>query len=48
MKLLDDDLFVEDVDDTEASKGLGEEDKDLLKNLEKKAAEIKSEADNSN
>lgn len=48
MKLLDDDLFVEDVDDTEASDGSGEEDKDLLKSLEKKAAEIDSEADNSN
>jgi hypothetical protein len=45
MKLLDDDLFVEDVDDTEASDGLGEEDEDLLKRLEKKAVEIEVEAD---
>jgi len=47
MKLLDDDLFVEDVDDTEASDGSGEEDEDLLKRLEKKAAEIDSQTDNS-
>jgi len=48
MKLLDDDLFVEDVDDAEASNGSGEEDEDLLKSLKKKAEEIESEADNSN
>jgi len=47
MKLLDDNLLAEFVDDTEASDGLGEEDKDFLKSLEKKAAEIDSEADKS-
>ena len=46
MKLLDDDLFVEDVDDTEAPDRLGEEDEDLLKKLEKKAAEVEDETDN--
>jgi len=46
MKLLDDDLFVEVEDGTEASDGLGEEDEDLLKKLEKKAAEVEEEADN--
>lgn len=46
---MDDDLFVEDIDDTEASDGLGEEDdEDLLKRLEKKAEEVANEADNSN
>jgi hypothetical protein len=40
MNLLDDDLFEEGVEDTEAPKELAEEDKDLLKSLEKKAAEI--------
>ena len=45
MKLLDDDLFVED--DKEASDGLGEEDdEDLLKKLEKKASEVEDEAKN--
>jgi len=46
MKLLDDDLFAEDVDDTEASDGSGEEDEDLLKSLEKKVEEVEGEADN--
>jgi hypothetical protein len=40
---LDDNLFVEGVDDTEASDELCEEDKDFLKGLERKAAEIESE-----
>ena len=47
MKLLDDDLFVEDVDDTESSDGLGEEDdEDLFKSLEKKVSEVEDEAGN--
>jgi hypothetical protein len=46
MKLLDDDLFVEDEDDTEASNGLDEEDKDLLKRLEKMVEEVEDEAEN--
>jgi hypothetical protein len=48
MKLLDDGLFVEAVDETEASDGSGEEDKDFLKRLEKKAVGIESETNNSN
>ena len=48
MKLLDDNLFEEVADDTKPSNGLGEEDKDLLKSLEKKAEELEGEADNSN
>ena len=47
MKLLDDNLFAEVVDDTEAPHRLGEEDEDLLESLAKKAAEIESEANNS-
>ena len=43
MNLLDDSIFVHDVVDTEASDGLGEEDKDLLETLERMAAEIDSE-----
>jgi hypothetical protein len=47
MKLLDDDLFVEGVDDPESSDGLGEEnDEDLLKGLQKKASEVEDEAGN--
>ena len=45
MNLLNDNLFVEDVDDTETSNGLGEEDKDSLRSLGKKAAEIEGEAE---
>ena len=45
MNLLDDSLFVEFGDDIEASEGLAEEDKDLLKSLEKMAKEVKDEAD---
>jgi hypothetical protein len=45
MKLLDDDLLVEGVDDTEAPRKLAEEDKDFLKNLEKMAEEVEDEAD---
>jgi hypothetical protein len=53
MKLFDDDLFddnllLEGVDDAEAPCELAEGDKDFLKSLEKMAAEIDSEADNSN
>jgi hypothetical protein len=36
------------VDETEASAGLAEEDKDFLKSLETMVAEIESEAENSN
>ena len=46
MNLLDDNLFVEVVDDIKTSIGLGEEDKDLLKSLEKMAEEVENEADN--
>jgi hypothetical protein len=42
---LDDNLFIEDVEETATSNRLGEEDKDLLENLKKKAAEIEGEAD---
>ncbi len=48
MNLLDDDMLVEVPDDTEAPDRLGEEDKDLLESLAKKAEEIESEGDNSN
>jgi len=48
MNLLDDDLLLEGADDTEASDGSGEEDKDFLMSLEKKAEEIEREGDNSN
>jgi hypothetical protein len=37
--LLHDNLVLEVVDDTETSDGLGEEDKDFLRSLEKKEAE---------
>lgn len=43
MNLLDDNLFVQGVADTEASDGLGDEDRDLLESLERMAAEIDSE-----
>ncbi len=46
MKLLDDNLFEEVADDTKPSNGLGEEDKDLLKRLERMAEEVEDEADN--
>ena len=36
------------VDDVEGSDGLAEEDKDFLKNLEKMAEEMESEAESSN
>ncbi len=45
MKLLGDDLLVEDVNDTEALGKLAEEDKDFLKRLEKMAEEVEDEAD---
>jgi len=44
---MDMNLFVKFADDTEGSGGLAEEDKDLLKSLERMAAEIESEAENS-
>lgn len=47
MKLLDDNLFIEDFDDTEATGELAEEDKDFIKSLEKMAVEVEDEADNS-
>jgi hypothetical protein len=46
MKLQDDDLLVEGVDDTKASGELADEDKDFLKSLEKMAEEVEDEADN--
>jgi hypothetical protein len=45
---MDENLFVKLADDIEVSDRLTAEDKDLLKSLETKAAEIESEADNSN
>ena len=44
---MDENLFVKLANDIEASDGLAAEDKDLLKSLARKAAEIESEADNS-
>ena len=46
MNLLDDNLLKEDVDDTEATGDLAEEDKDFIKRLEKMAVEVEDEADN--
>ncbi len=46
MKLLDDDLLIEGVDDIKAPGELAEEDKDFLKSLEKMAEEVEDEADN--
>jgi hypothetical protein len=46
MKLQDDDLLVEGVDDTKAPGELADEDKDFLKSLEKMAEEVEDEADN--
>jgi hypothetical protein len=48
MDLLDDNILAEVVDDTAASDRLGTDDKEFLKSLETMAAEIESEADNSN
>jgi hypothetical protein len=45
---LDENLFVKLVGDIEASDKLTDEDKDLLRKLARKAAEIESEAENSN
>ncbi len=45
--LLDDKLLIRLLDDIEASDGLTEEDKDIMRKLAKKAAEIESEARNS-
>ena len=44
MKLLDEDLFAEGVDDVEPPGELGEEDGDLLKSLEKMAEEVEDDA----
>jgi hypothetical protein len=48
MTLLDENLFIKLIDDIEASDGLTEGDKDLLRKLARKAAEVESEAENSN
>jgi hypothetical protein len=45
---LDENLFVKLVGDIEASDKLNDEDKDLLRKLTRKAAEIESEPENSN
>jgi hypothetical protein len=47
MTPMDQNRFVKLTDDIEGSDGLTAEDKDLLKSLAKKAAEIDGEADNS-
>jgi len=47
MKLLDDNLFAEGVDETEALDESAEKDEDFLKSLEKKAVEIEGESDDS-
>lgn len=44
MNLLDNNLFVQGVSDTEASDGLGDEDRELLESLERMATEIDGEA----
>ena len=43
---MDENLFVKLVGDIEASDGLTEEDKDLLKRLARKAAEVESDEEN--
>ena len=48
MTLLDENLFFNLINSIEASDGLNEEDKDLLKRLARQAAEIESEPENSN
>jgi hypothetical protein len=45
---VDENLFIRLVNDIEASDGLNDEDKDLLRKLARKAAEIESEPENSN
>ena len=45
---MDENLFIRLVNDIEVSDGLNEGDKDLLRKLARKAAEIESEAENSN
>ena len=44
MKLLDEDLLAESVDDVEPPAELSEEDGDLLKDLEKMAEEVEDDA----
>jgi hypothetical protein len=44
MKLLDENLLAEGVDDVEPPGELGEEDEDLLKDLEKMAEEVEDDA----
>jgi hypothetical protein len=45
---LDENLFVKLIDYIEGSDELNDEDKDLLRKLARKAAEIESEVENSN
>jgi hypothetical protein len=45
MKLLDENLIAEGVDDTEAPGELAEEDKDFLNSLEEMAKEVDDEPD---
>ena len=45
MNLLDNNLLAEGLDDSEAQGGWGEEDRDFLEGLEKKAKEIDDAAD---
>jgi hypothetical protein len=45
MNLLDNNLFAEGLDDSEAQGGWGEEDRDFLEGLEEKAKEIDDAAD---
>jgi hypothetical protein len=44
--LLDENLFIKLVNDIEASDGLNEGDKDLLKRLARQAAEVESDEEN--
>lgn len=48
MTSLDENLFVKLIDYIEGSDELNDEDKDLLRKLARKAAEIESEPENSN
>ncbi len=45
---LDENLFIRLINDIEASDGLNEGDKDLLRKLARQAAEVESEPENSN
>jgi len=46
--LLDENLFFKLINGIEASDGLNDEDKDLLRKLARQAAEVESEPENSN